>query len=76
MTVAEAIVVQKEFIANKYDKNTTYPNYKLKESMKELTTAYENIWNYMSEYHQDILDQYLMSLPNEGDKRTFSKIKK
>lgn len=76
MTVAEAIVVQKEFIANKYDKNTTYPNYKLKESMKELTTAYETIWNYMSEYHQDILDQYLMSLPDEGDKRTFSKIKK
>lgn len=38
MTVGEAIQRQKEFVANKYNKNR-YQNNKLKESMKVLTKA-------------------------------------
>ena len=59
MTVGEAIERQREFIANKYDKSR-YPNNKLKESMKVLTNAYEELWTFLEEKHQDILDEFLM----------------
>lgn len=60
MTVAEAIIIQREFVANKYDKNTSYPNYKLKESMKILTKAYDDIWEFLMNEHQEVLDEFLM----------------
>ena len=59
MTVGEAIQIQKEFIANKYHKNR-YPNNLLKESMKVLTKAYDELWTFLEEEHQDILDEFLM----------------
>ena len=59
MTVGEAIKRQKEFVANKYDKNRC-PNNELKESMKVLTKAYDEIWTFLEEKHQDILDEFLM----------------
>lgn len=59
MTVGEAIQRQKEFVANKYNKNR-YPNNKLKESMKVLTKAYDELWTFLEEKHQDILDEFLM----------------
>lgn len=59
MTVGEAIERQREFIANKYDKSR-YPNNKLKESMEVLTKAYDELWTFLEEKHQDILDKFLM----------------
>ena len=59
MTVGEAIQRQKEFVANKYDKSR-YPNNKLKESMKVLTKAYDELWTFLEEKHHDILDEFLM----------------
>ena len=59
MTVGEAIQRQKEFVANKYHKNR-YPNEQLKESMRVLTKAYDELWIFLEEEHQDILDEFLM----------------
>ena len=59
MTVGEAIQRQKEFVATKYDKSR-YSNTKLKESMKVLTKAYDELWTFLEEKHQDILDEFLM----------------
>lgn len=60
MKVSEAIMIQKEFVANKYDKSRNIPNYKLKESMKVLTKAYDELWEFLEEKHQDILDEFLI----------------
>ena len=43
----------------KYDKNRS-PNNELKESMKVLTKAYDELWTFLEEKHQDILDEFLM----------------
>lgn len=59
MTVGEAIQRQKEFVANKYHV-FRYSNKKLKESMKVLTRAYDELWTFLEEKHQDILDEFLM----------------
>ena len=59
MTVGEAIKRQKEFVANKYDKSR-YPNNELKESMKVLTKAYDELWTFLEEKHHDVLDEFLM----------------
>lgn len=59
MTVEEAIKRQKEFVANKYDKSR-YSNNKLKESMKVLTKAYDALWTFLEEKHQEVLDEFLM----------------
>ena len=59
MTVGEAIQRQKEFIANKYH-IFRYSNKELKESMKVLTKAYDELWTFLEEKHQDILDEFLM----------------
>lgn len=59
MTVGEAIERQKEYVANKYHKNR-YENEKLKESMKVLTKAYDELWTFLQEEHQEILDEFLV----------------
>ena len=59
MTVGEAIQRQKEFVANKYH-IFRYSNKELKESMKVLTKAYDELWTFLEEKHQDILDEFLM----------------
>ena len=61
MKVSEAIIIQKEFISNKYH-IFRFSNKQLKESMKTLTEAYNTIWDFLEKKHQDILDEYLMSL--------------
>ena len=64
MTVGEAIQRQKEFIANKYH-IFKYSNKELKESMKVLTNAYDNLWTFLEEKHQDVLDEFLMEMEEE-----------
>ena len=64
MTVGEAIKRQKEFVANKYDKSR-YPNKELKESMKVLTKAYDELWAFLEEKHGEILDEFLMKVEEE-----------
>ena len=64
MTVGEAIKRQKEFVANKYDKSR-YSNNKLKESMKVLTKAYDELWTFLEEEHQEVLDEFLMKVEEE-----------
>ena len=59
MIVSEAIQIQREFVANKYH-IWRIPNYRIKESMKVLTQAYDNLWEYLQEEHPEILDEYLM----------------
>ena len=59
MTVGEAIQRQKEFVANKYDKSR-YSNTELKESMKVLIRAYDELWTFLEEEHHDVLDEFLM----------------
>ena len=59
MTVGEAIQRQKEFVANKYHV-FKYSNKELKESMKVLTKAYDELWTFLEEKHQDVLDEFLM----------------
>ena len=59
MTVGEAIERQKEYVANKYHKNK-YQNEKLKESMKVLTKAYDELWTFLEKEHKEILNQFLM----------------
>lgn len=59
MTVAEAIERQKEYVSNKYHKSR-YENEKLKESMKVLTKAYDELWTFLQEEHQEILDEFLV----------------
>lgn len=59
MTVGEAIQRQKEFVANKYHV-FRYSNKELKESMKVLTKAYDELWTFLEEKHQDVLDEFLM----------------
>jgi len=61
MKVSEAIIIQKEFIANKYH-IFRFSNRQLKESMKVLTKAYDQLWDFLEENHSDILDEYIMSL--------------
>lgn len=61
MTVGEAIQRQKEFAANKYHVYK-YSNKELKESMKVLTKAYDELWTFLEEKHQDILDEFLMKI--------------
>ena len=64
MTVGEAIQRQKEFVANKYDKSR-YPNNKLKESMKVLTKAYDELWTFLEGKHQEVLNEFLKKVEEE-----------
>ena len=59
MTVVEAIKEQKDFIARKYH-IFRCSNSRLKESMKVLTKAYSDLWEYLEQEHGDVLDEFLM----------------
>ena len=59
MTIGEAIQRQKEFVSNKYHVYK-YSNKELKESMKVLTKAYDELWAFLEEKHHDVLDEFLM----------------
>ena len=61
MKVSDAIQIQKGFVARKYH-IYWYDNEKLKESMKTLTKAYDNLWTYLEENYPDVLDDYLIKL--------------
>lgn len=58
MTVGEAIERQREYVANKYH-ISKYSNEKLKESMKVLAKAYDELWEYLEQEHQDVLNEFL-----------------
>ena len=64
MRVSEAIIKQKEFVANKYH-FFRYSNKELKESMRVLTKAYDTLWEFLEKNHEEVLDEYLMSLEEE-----------
>lgn len=59
MTVGEAIKCQRDFVARKYH-IFRYSNTRLKESMKVLTKAYSELWEYLEQKHGDVLDEFLM----------------
>lgn len=59
MTVGEAIKCQRDFVARKYHIFRS-PNARLKESMKVLTKAYSDLWEYLEKDHRDVLDEFLM----------------
>lgn len=59
MTVGEAIKCQRDFVARKYH-IFRYSNTRLKESMKVLTKAYSDLWEYLEKDHRDVLDEFLM----------------
>lgn len=59
MTVGEAIKCQRDFVARKYH-IFRYSNTRLKESMKVLTKAYSDLWEYLEQEHGDVLDEFLM----------------
>ena len=64
MTVGEAIQRQKEFVANKYHVYK-YSNKELKESIKVLTKAYDELWTFLEEKLHDLLDEFLMEVEEE-----------
>ena len=68
MTVAEAIIIQKEFVANKYH-IFHYHNERLKESMKVLTNAYSNLWDYLEDKESEALGRYINNLIKEEEKK-------
>ena len=61
MTVSEAILIQREFVSKKYHKSR-YLNYRIKESMKVLTKAYDDLWGFLEKNHPNILDEFLINL--------------
>lgn len=67
MTVAEAIKRQKEFIADKHH-IFRYSNNELKESMKVLTKAYDDLWNYLDEKEPETLDNFIKYLIDKDNK--------
>lgn len=64
MKVAEAILIQKNFIARKYH-IFRYSNKELKESMRVLTKAYDKLWEFLEKNHEEVLDEYLISLEED-----------
>ena len=50
---------QKDFIARKYH-IFRCSNARLKESMKVLTKAYSDLWEYIEKEHRDVLNEFLM----------------
>ena len=59
MTIAEAIQIQKDFVARKYH-IYKYNNEKLKESMRILTKAYDELWQYVYTNYPNVIDNFLM----------------
>lgn len=66
MTVREAIQIQKEFVANKYH-IFRYSNKDLKESMKVLTEAYSDLWNFLENDHKSVLNKFILTKVEEED---------
>lgn len=64
MRVAEAIKIQKDFILEKYNNSEI----KLKESMKVLTKAYDDLWNYLIEKEPETLDRFIKYLIESEEK--------
>lgn len=64
MTVSEAIKMQKDFILGKYNNS----DIELKESMKVLTKAYDELWNYLDEKEPDTLDRFIKYLIESEEK--------
>lgn len=58
MRVAEAIKIQKDFISGNYNNSEI----ELKESMKILIKAYDDLWNYLEEKELDTLDRFIKYL--------------
>ena len=58
MRVSEAIKIQKDFISGNYNNSEI----ELKESMKVLTKAYDDLWNYLEEKELDTLDRFIKYL--------------
>ncbi len=64
MKVSEAIQIQEDFVARKYH-IYNYNNEKLKESMRTLTKAYSELWEFMQNKHSNILDEFIDSLEDK-----------
>ena len=64
MKVSEAIKMQKDFILGKYNNS----DIELKESMKVLTKAYNELWNYLEEKELDTLDRFIKYLIESEEK--------
>lgn len=64
MKVSEAIKMQKDFILGKYNNS----DIELKESMKVLTKAYDELWNYLDEKEPDTLDRFIKYLIESEEK--------
>ena len=64
MTVSEAIKMQKDFILGKYNNS----DIELKESMKVLTKAYDDLWNYLDEKEPETLDNFIKYLIDKDNK--------
>ena len=64
MKVSEAIKIQKNFISGKYHNS----DIELKESMKVLTKAYDELWNYLEEKELDTLDRFIKYLIESEEK--------
>ncbi len=75
MTVAEALIIQKEFIANKYH-IFKYQNKTLKESMKVLTKAYDELYSFLEKEHEDIIDEFIKHLIKEDEKILIKEVRR
>ena len=64
MKVSEAIKMQNYFILGKYNNS----DIELKESMKVLTKAYDELWNYLDEKEPDTLDRFIKYLIESEEK--------
>ena len=64
MKVSEAIKMQKDFILGKYNNS----DIELKESMKVLTKAYDELWNYLEEKEPDALARFIKCLIEREEK--------
>ncbi len=58
MKVSEAIKMQKDFISGNYNNSEI----ELKESMKILIKAYDDLWNYLEEKEPDTRDRFIKYL--------------
>ena len=63
MEVWKAIQIQNDFVSKKYH-IFRCSNIQLKESMKTLTNAYNNLWNYLSENEPRTIDRFMKYLGN------------
>lgn len=67
MKVSEAIQIQNDFVSKKYH-IFRYSSIQLKESMKTLTNAYNDLWNYLNEKEPKVIDRFIKYLDNMEEK--------